>query len=773
MLLAVLAGFAVGLLAPLTVRAGRGWSGWLIALLPLSLFGYFAHFLPRIEHGERFLFQYGGLSSLGVDLTFCLDGLSLLFALLITGVGTIVCVYSGEYLSGHRDLGKFYSCLLAFMASMLGVVLSDNVIALFMFWELTSITSYLLIGFEHHREPARRAALQALLVTGFGGLSLLAAFLLMQQVSGTFETSSMLEGAGILTGSPLYTAILLLVLVGAATKSAQVPFHFWLPSAMEAPTPVSTYLHAATMVKAGVYLLARFTPLLGGTDLWQNLVMALGALTMVTGAWLSFFQTDLKRILAYATIGALGVCVFLIGIGSASALLACMGFLVAHAVYKGGLFLTAGILDHETGTRNVGHLGGLGGSMPITCTGALLAALSSAGVPPLLGFQGKELLFEATLRAPFPGLLTSLAVFVVILSAAMSGIVGVRPFFGRRANLPSPSHDPSPVLWIGPMILGALGLLLGLVPFSLSTALLAPAASAAMGKAVAAQPFQWHGLDWKLSLSLTGLLAGIILFWKWDRLRSALSGLIPAGRFGPAALYDVSIRALEACARAQTRFFQSGHLHIYLLTVVATATGLLVWALMRDGVALGDLQFHRWTNARLYEVIITLTLLVATFMVATASSRLVAIVCLGVVGYGVALIFLFFSAPDLAMTQFAIETLSVILLVLVMFKLPKYQRFSGGRSRARDAVLALSAGGVMTLLVLIVTSIDRSPRLVPFFADHSLLLAKGRNVVNVILVDFRGFDTLGEITVLSAAAIGVYSLVRFRSRAKNDAEGNE
>ncbi len=678
MLLAVLAGFAVGPLAPVIVRVGRARAGWLIALVPLILFVHFTHFLPAIARGQAILSKYGWLSDLGVDLSFCLDGLSLLFALLITGVGAIVCIYSGGYLGGHRDLGKFYGCLLAFMASMLGLVLSDNVIGIFVFWELTSVTSYLLIGFDHHREAARRAALQALLVTGLGGLALLAAFLLMHRVTGTFEISSMLEKAPLLVESPLYAAILLGTLIGAGAKSAQFPFHFWLPNAMEAPTPVSTYLHAATMVKAGVYLLSRLTPLLGGTELWRDLLIPFGVGTMLTGASLSFFHTDLKRILAYTTIGALGVCVFLLGIGTPISLCAALTFLSAHALYKGGLFLTAGIIEHETGTRRVDDLGRLAGSMPVTCTTALLVALSSAGAPLFLGFWGKELLYEATLESPFPGLLTAAAVFVSILFVAMGGVVGIRPFFRSSATLPQSPHDPSFDLWIGPLILGALGLLLGLFPSWLNSALLAPAASAAMGKAVAVQPFQWHGIDLKLSLSLIGFLAGIVAFWKWDTLRGALCGLKPLGEYGPAALYEVLVKAMEAWARAQTRFLQSGRLHVYLLTVIISATGLLVWALMKDGLSLADLRFQRWTNTRAYEAIIVLMLLVATFMVATASSRLVAIVSLGVVGYGVALIFLFFSAPDLAMTQFAIETLSVVLLVLVLSSSPDIEPFPAG-----------------------------------------------------------------------------------------------
>lgn len=772
MLLAVVAGFVLGLLAPLLVRAARTQAGWLISLLPLGLFAYFAHLLPEIGGGNRLFYRYDWLPDLGIRLSFCVDGLSLLFALLITGVGAIVCVYSGGYLSGHRDLGKFYVCLLAFMASMLGVVLTDNLVGLVVFWELTSITSYLLIGFEHHRQAARHAALQALLVTGLGGLTLLAAFLILEPLAGTFEMSALVEMAPRIKASPHYPTVLALVLIGAATKSAQVPFHFWLPNAMEAPAPVSTYLHAATMVKAGVYLLARLVPILGGTDLWRDLVTPLGGVTMVTGAWMAFFQTDLKRILAYTTVSALGIFVFLIGQGTAASLYACMAFLTAHGLYKGGLFLGAGIIDHEAGTREAVDLGGLRRAMPLTCIATLLAVLSSAGVPPFFGFLGKELLYEVTLQASHPAWLTAPAVFVSILFAAMGGVVGIRPFFRREVRLPKTPHDPPVSLWIGPMALGLLGLFFGMAPDWLHSTLLAPAASASAGAAVEAQRFEWHGFDLKIALGTLGLIVGGLAFWKWEALTGLASGVRRLGRLGPAACYEFSLRALESCARTLTRLAQSGHLNVYLLTVLVTATGLLAWALARDGLTLEGLELHRWTDLRAYEAIMAAILLVATVAVVRAPSRLVAIVALGVVGYGTALIFLFFSAPDLAMTQFAIETLSVILLVLVLFKLPKYQSFSTRGSRLRDAVVALSAGAVATLLVLAVTAIDRSSRLVSFFADHSLSLARGRNVVNVILVDFRGFDTLGEITVLAAAAIGVYALVRLIPGGSDGREGS-
>ncbi len=772
MLIAVLSGFILAILAPTVDKLCGRRTGWIMGLLPLGLFLYFARLIPQVRAGEKIVQHHPWLPELGMNLSFLLDGLSLLFSLMITGIGALVFIYSGGYLGNHRDSGKFYSSLLVFMASMLGLVLADNLIGLFVFWELTSVSSYLLIGFDHEREPARRSALQALLVTGLGGLTLLAAFLLMHWITGTFEASAMVDKSSQLTASPLYPVIFVLCLIGTATKSAQVPFHFWLPNAMEAPTPVSTYLHSATMVKAGVYLLARLTPVLGGTELWQGSLMALGTTTMVTGAWLAVFQTDLKRILAYTTVSSLGLFVSLIGVGTALAFEGCMVSLLAHSIYKGGLFLVAGIIDHGTGTRNAQELGRLCRAMPITSAAALLLFLSNAGAPPFLGFLGKEILLDTSIQGPFPRLLVPAAVWASLASIAMAGIVGLRPFWRSDSHLREEPHEACFDMWMGPMTLGILGLLLGWTPHAMHALIIVPAVSACLGQAVSIAVPQWHGFDLKVLLSVLAFVLGGMLLWKWDTVKALSDGVTLPRKVGPGALYDRSLRLLECFARVQTRFFQSGSLNRYLLMIVGTSTALLVWALARDGLGMSALNLERWTNTRLYEIIIAMVLLGATAVVVRASSRLVAIVALGGVGYGVALIFLLFSAPDLAMTQFAVETLSVILLVLVLLKLPRYQTFSTRPQRFRDAVVSLSGGAVITLLVLAVTALDRKSTLVEYFAENSLILAKGRNVVNVILVDFRGFDTLGEITVLGAAAVGVYALIKLRPGGAGQASGS-
>src|ERR1051325_384690 len=403
-LIAVLSGFAAAIVAPWICRFAGSAAGWLIALLPLGLMIYFGGFLESVGAGHITVMSYDWVPSLGMKLSFLIDGLSLLFAFLISGIGALIFIYAAEYLRGHPQLGRFYSYLLIFMASMLGLGLANNLIVLYVFWELTSISSYFLIGFDHNRESARAAALQALLVTGAGGLALLAGVLLLGTAGGSLEISTLLDNAEMVRRDALYVPILLLVLAGAFTKSAQVPFHFWLPSAMEAPTPVSAYLHSATMVKAGVYLLARLTPVLGGTPLWLYALSIVGAETMVTGAYVAVRQNDLKRMLAYLTVSALGMLILFIGVGTPEALAAAIVFLLAHALYKGALFLATGIVDRQTGSRDVRELGGLRSAMPMTASIAALAALSLAALPPTLGFIGKEMLLESSLAANRAGL---------------------------------------------------------------------------------------------------------------------------------------------------------------------------------------------------------------------------------------------------------------------------------------------------------------------------------------------------------------------------------
>ena len=760
MLLAVLSGFAASLAAPWIYRIAHGATGWLLAVLPFGLMIYFGSFLTAVAAGEVFVFSYDWVPSLGIRLSFFIDGLSALFALLISGIGALILVYSGAYLAGHPHLARFYAYMLMFMASMLGLVLADNVIALYVFWELTSISSYFLIGFDHDREAARAAGLQAVLVTGAGGLALLAGMLLLGQAGGSLELSTLLTSGELVRGDALYLPILLLVLAGAFTKSAQVPFHFWLPAAMEAPTPVSAYLHSATMVKAGVYLLARLAPVLGGTEAWLYTLSAVGGVTMVTGAYLALRETDLKRILAYLTVSALGMLILFLGVGTTQAVAAAIVFLLAHALYKGALFLVAGIIDHETGTREVDQLGGMRSAMPVTASAAVMAALALAALPPTFGFIGKEMLLEASLKSNQAGLIVTIALaFASTIYVATAGVIAIRPFFGQKLRTPTPPHEAAPSLWLGPALLAVLGILFALVPARVEDSLLRPAAEAIARERVELDLALWHGLNAPLILSALSLLCGLAIYASWKPVLDGLRRLQVSSPWGPQYWWSLLLAGLNALAQRQTQLLQSGYLRYYLLIIIATTVGLA------GGKLFGGIDPRSITvdfDARLYEGVLAALILLAALAAVLFRSRLAAAAALGVVGYGVALIFIFFGAPDLAMTQFMIETLTVILFVLVFYHLPRFAVLSERLAIARDAILALSLGGLITTIVLIGSGIQLYPKISEYFVESSLPLGHGRNVVNVILVDFRAFDTLGEITVLAVAGIGVYALLKLK-----------
>ncbi|MFN8643848.1 MAG: putative monovalent cation/H+ antiporter subunit A [Candidatus Binatia bacterium] len=737
-------------------------AGWFLALLPLAVFAYLTAQIPAILAGETLQLSLAWVPSLGVGLSFQLDGLSLLFALLVSGIGTLIVVYAGGYLAGHPQLARFYAILLLFMTAMLGVVCAGDVLTLFVFWELTSITSYLLIGFDHERAAARAAALQALLVTGAGGLALLAGLLLLGQVAGGYELWRLVAQSAAIHASPLYLPILLLVLAGAFTKSAQVPFHFWLPGAMEAPTPVSAYLHSATMVKVGVYLVARLHPVLGGDPAWHYTVALAGATTMLTGAGLALAQRDLKRLLAYTTVSALGTLMLLLGLGTALAVQAAMVFLVVHSLYKGALFMIAGGIDHETGTRDVTQLGGLRHAMPLLAAAALCAGLSMSGLPPLLGFISKELLYEAKLQAPqAAGWITAAGVLANVITVAVAAVVVLRPFWGRSRPTPRPAHEPPLALLLGPLVLAGLGLLIGLFPGALAAPLLSAAAAVVHGEETTLKLALWHGLNPVLALSAATVAAGALLFVGGARERAAraAAALTPLGWATPTGAYQAGLAALLASAGSVTRRLQNGRLSTYLLTVFAALTLAAGWTVGGDRA-----WWTAWTPTpvALPEVAVCAIMIAAALFTARATSRLAAIAALGVVGYGISLLFVFFGAPDLALTQFAIETLTVILFVLVIYRLPRFAPHSSTAVRRRDALVAAGVGTLMGSLVLVAAASPLPSQLAGYFAAQSLPAGHGRNVVNVILVDFRALDTLGAITVLAVAAVGIWSLCRLR-----------
>jgi multicomponent Na+:H+ antiporter subunit A len=758
MLLTVLAAFAAAAAAPavhrLTGRAGA----FVLALVPAALAIYF------LNLGEASLIveRIDWAPDLGIYLSFSLDGLSRLFALLITGIGTLILIYAGPYMAPHPHGARLSGWLLAFLGSMLGLVLAENVITLFVFWELTSLTSYMLIGFDHERPRARAAALQALLVTGTGGLAMLAGLVLMGQAAGSYDITLLVARADLVRADPTYTVAVILILLGAFTKSAQFPFHFWLPNAMEAPTPVSAYLHSSTMVKAGVYLLARLTPVLGGTALWFWSVSLVGAITMVVAAVFALGQTEFKRILAYSTVSTLGLITMCLGIGTDEAVLAAVAVLLVHACYKGAMFLVAGLVMHGTHKTDVREVGGLGAAMPLTAVAAGLAALSMAGLPPFAGFISKELTIEAVLHAPSATWIFTAGVWVTAaLSVALAGIVGLGPFVGPRDRH---AHEGSPAMCAGPLILGGLGAALGLAPQWLTDPLVHPAATAILHdpNASHAPLALWHGLTPALIVSLAAIAVGVGLYVGRDRCRAVLAPW-PDALNGSAA-YGRALAGVQQFAGALTRVIQDGYLRHYLLATIAAMVALIGLGLAGAGVTLPS----GWADLRVYEAALVVVIGLAAVAAIQARSRLGAVAALGVVGYGVALIFVQFGAPDLAMTQFAIETLSVLLLVFAFYRLPPKIPGPDGAGRARDAAVAIGGGVLMTLLVALALDVQLKPSISDFYVKGSVPEAHGHNVVNVILVDFRGLDTMGEITVLGIAAIGVFALLRFRDRREGE-----
>jgi len=762
MLGALLAISVLALLTPALHRAVKTKLNWLLALLPAAMGVYFATYLPQILRGETVSEHISWLPGLGLDLHFRLDGLSLLFVLLITGIGSLVLVYAGAYLRHHSDLPRFNLILQLFMLAMLGLVLSDNFLCLFVFWELTSITSYLLIGFDHEKPAARQAALQGLLVTVGGGLVLLLGLLLLGQAAGTSTFSELPAAQELLAASPLLSAAICCIAIGAFTKSAQTPFHFWLPNAMAAPTPVSAYLHSATMVKAGLFLLARLSPTLGEHPLWIGLLCGAGALTLLTGAVLAYGATALKKVLAYSTIMALGTLTFLLGLGTELALKTFVVFLLGHALYKGSLFMLAGVLDHQTGSKDLLQLSGLRHAMPITTVLMALAAFSLAGLPLSLGFIGKELLFESVLAQAAPMLrwgLTALLLTAAALTTAVAGVLALRPFLGELKS-PKPPREASWELLFAPAVLAALGMVLGCWPAALE-ALLGSAASALSGTELNLKLKLWHGFNLPLLCSALSLGLGAGLFWLWAPSRQGLANaMAQLGNLGPSAFYALSLKAMTTTAAWQTRWLQNGKIGNYLLIMILTPLVLCGYTLWSQSAL--QLAFSV-TGVRFYEWGLLLLLGVSALYAVLTHSRLSAVASMGILGFVVSLFFMLFSAPDLGITQVLVESLMVILLVLVLFRLPSFLHTSSRWIHLRDASVALSAGVLLTLLVLAVQAYESFPSISDFYLKSAYTEAQGRNIVNVILVDFRALDTLGEIFVLAMAALGVLAMLKLRS----------
>ena len=729
-------------------------------IIPIAVFVFFTCIIG--EHPSTVSFW--DAKTLPISLGFHLDGLSMLFALLITGIGSLILIYATAYMKNAAHTQRLMAFLLLFMGSMLGVVLSDDLITLFLFWELTSFTSFFLIGFKNEDEASRKSALQAITITGLGGLVMLGGFVLLGEIAGTYSIQEMMGEIDTIQNHPWFPLTLILILCGAFTKSAQFPFHFWLPGAMKAPTPVSAYLHSATMVKAGVYLLARFSPVLGDNPLWNYTLTIVGGITMLYAAFQALFRTDMKSILAYTTVSALGVMVFLLGLQSANAIAAVSLFILVHALYKASFFMLAGTVDHETGTRDISKLSGLGKIMgPLFAVG-ILAAWSNGGIPPSVGFVGKDLIYESTLHHHIsPYLITAIGVITNAMLLAAGLLVGWLPFRGKTSH--PEAHSPTMALWIPAGILAVLGMVFGFFPSLIDQLIVTPTATAIAGSTQSIHLKLWHGVNPVLYLSLITMGLGFLLYAILRPGTGMLGFIEKMEKIGPRRILHTFANGFVGFSGAYTQFMQNGKLRYYLLVILGFLGFTMGYVVLSDTTFIID--FNKLTEITLYEGITVFILIISVFLTIFSGSRLAAVAAMGVVGYAMCIIFVFYSAPDLAMTQFTIDTLTVILFVLVLYRLPHFIRLDFSPRHIIDGIVALGIGGLMTIISLEV--LQRAPNrdISDFYALNAYILAKGKNVVNVILVDFRGADTMIEIVVLSIAAIGVYSLLKLRLR-KNE-----
>lgn len=722
---------------------------------------------PAIFDGAVITQTWSWLPQLGIDFSFRLDSLGLLFALLISGIGTLIYIYAYYYLNPKNSLSKLYLLLMLFMAAMLGISLSNNLIILLVFWELTSISSFLLVGYWSNYEAAQRGSRMALTITGMGGLAMLGGFVLLGQITGTYQLDQILMMTEQIQSHHLFVPTLLLILLGAFTKSAQFPFHFWLPNAMAAPTPVSAYLHSATMVKAGLFLVARLLPIFAGAALFHNIVTFVGLFTLCMAAFFAIFKEDLKGLLAYSTISHLGLIMCLLGIGSPLAVAAAIFHIINHATFKAALFMIAGIIDHESGTRDLRKLSGLWQLLPFTATLTMITAASMAGVPLTNGFLSKEMFFTelvASLSGPLMVGSAIVATLAGIFAVAYSIRLVHGVFFDGPLGKQVPNkdaHEPAFGMRAPATLLAILCILVGLLPALLvekivnSTTQATTQNFAFEGTHLAL----WHGFNLPLLMSVIALLGGIIFYFslaKGGALREI--DLDPKlGRLQGRVLFDLFLKNLLLNSRRFRRATENGKLQSYLLWIVVFTVGLVGFPLLSNAVGTGTREL---THAPALAIILWLLLFSACWMLLWFHhERIKAVLISGAVGLVVTMVFIGFSAPDLALTQITVDVVTTVLLLMSLSLLPQLTPYESSPTRRwRDAIIALGGGlGIAAIAWLIMTRDHNS--ISWFFLQQSIPLGGGTNVVNVILVDFRGFDTFGEITVLGIAAIGVLSLM--------------
>ena len=762
LLLIVLLPFLGSVVPLLVARRGRSACAWAAAALAALSLALLLARAPAVLAGETLAARVRWVPALGLDLVVRLDGYSWLFAVLVFGIGLLVVLYANYYLGDDDPPGRFFASLLLFMGAMGGLVLSGNLLQLALFWELTSLSSFLLIGYWQHRSDARRGARMALVVTGLGGLALLGGVLLVGRIVGSLDLDVVLASRATIVAHPLYRPALVLVLLGAFTKSAQVPFHFWLPQAMAAPTPVSAYLHSATMVKAGVFLLGRLYPALAGTPEWFVLVSGTGAVTLLLGAYVALFKDDLKGLLAYSTVSQLGLITLLFGFGTPLAPVAAVFHILNHATFKASLFMAAGIIDHEAGTRDMRVLNGLLRRMPFTSLLAIVAAAAMAGVPLLNGFLSKEMFFAEVLEVRWRGIgywaapaaATLAGVFSVAYAARFIYSVFIR---GDGTGMPKAPHEPPRFMRAPVDVLVILCVVVGVAPAVVVGPLLTVAAAAVTGSAVPAVELRvWHGFNVPLAMSAVALVGGALAYAGRRRLRRMHARLLPQveGR----DVYDAVVRGSVAGARRLSTLLETGSLQRYAAFLLGTAAVVIGASLLGGGTLRGPEALVAMDAASAAAWV--MMAVAAVGAVALRRRRFTALVLMSVVGLVVALAFVRLAAPDLALTQVLVEVVTTVLVMLALHFMPQQPPAGRGVARrVRDGAIALAVGGGAAALAWAVMT-RPAGGVADYYLAQSRPLGGGGNVVNVILVDFRGFDTLGEITVLGIAGLGIYTMLQ-------------
>lgn len=764
-------GSAVAVLLPTSARNAESlWAAAVALVVALQL----AWLYPDVSAAGVVSERLAWLPSLGIDIVVRLDGFAWMFAMLVSAMGLLVTIYARYYLSADDPAARFYSLLLGFMGAMLGVVMSGNLVQLVLFWELTSVFSFLLIGYWTHRKDARRGARMAFTVTATGGLALLAGVLLLGHMVGSYELDAVLRAGDVVRAHALYPLALALVLLGALTKSAQFPFHFWLPHAMAAPTPVSAYLHSATMVKAGVFLLARLWPVLSGTDMWFWVVGGAGLATLLLGSYVAMFQNDLKGLLAYSTISHLGLITLLLGLNSPLAAVAAVFHMMNHATFKASLFMSVGIIDHETGTRDMRRLDGLFRFMPVTGTLAIVACAAMAGVPLLNGFLSKEMFFAETvfLRAHpaveyvLPAAATLAGMFAVVYSLRFGHDV----FFGPPpTDCPRQPHEPTHWMRVPVELLVLLCLVVGMLPAWSIGPLLALAAQPVVGGPLPEYSLAvWHGFNLPLGMSLVASAGGLLVYWRFaPRFKQRHQrGALLLQRWDGQRLFEQLLARASSAARHLARLLGTRRLQpqLFVLVLIAGLAGL-------GSALIVPLTWGDRARVPVTPEFVLLWVVAGACAIGAATQakfhRLAALAMLGVVGLALCITFAWFSAPDLALTQLAVEVVTLVLFLLGLRWLPRRLELEDPRTvrrnwwlRRRDLVLAVAVGVGLSALSYALLTRQAPLSISPYFLEHALALGGGTNVVNVMLVDFRAFDTLGEITVLGIVGVTVYALLR-------------